>query len=50
MGLFVLGITGLVLTAIFPVIFGFGGIFGSVGAILTGIGFLLLIRFRREGC
>ena len=46
--LFVLGIAGLVLAALIPGLVILGSIIGSVAAILAGLGFLLLIRCRRE--
>lgn len=45
--LIVVGIVGLILSGILPAI-GLPGIIGSVAALLSGIGFLLLIRCARE--
>jgi len=39
--LIVVGIVGLILSAIFPGIIGIAGIIGSVAALLAGIGFLI---------
>jgi hypothetical protein len=43
--LIVVGIIGLVVSAIFPVIVGIAGIIGSLVLLLTGIGFLLRCCF-----
>jgi hypothetical protein len=43
--LIVLGIVGLVVSAIFPVLLGGAGIIGSIALLLTGIGFLLRCCF-----
>lgn len=45
--LIIVGIVGLVLSAALPVI-GLPGIIGGVAALLSGIGFLVLCRCRRE--
>ena len=39
--LIVVGITGLILSALFPILIGVSGIIGSVAALLAGIGFLV---------
>jgi len=39
--LIVLGIVGLVVSAVFPAILGVAGLIGSLALLLTGIGFLL---------
>jgi hypothetical protein len=39
--LIVVGIAGLILSAVLPVIVGIPGIIGSVAALLAGIGFLV---------
>ena len=39
--LIVVGIVGLILSAVFPIIIGIPGIIGSVAALLAGIGFLI---------
>lgn len=46
--LIVIGIAGLIISAVLPVI-GISGVIGSVAALLSGIGFLMLCRCRREG-
>jgi hypothetical protein len=43
--LITLGIVGLVLSAIFPVIIGIRGIIGSLAALLIGFGFLFKMCF-----
>lgn len=45
--LIVVGIVGLILSGVLPAI-GVGGIVGSVAALLSGIGFLLLCRCPRS--
>lgn len=39
--LIVVGIAGMIVSALFPVFLGIGGIIGSVAALLAGIGFLV---------
>ena len=39
--LIVVGIVGMILSAIFPIVVGIPGIIGSVAALLAGIGFLV---------
>ena len=39
--LIVVGIAGMIVSALFPIIVGIGGIIGSVAALLAGIGFLV---------
>ena len=45
--LIVVGIAGLILAGILPVI-GIPGVVGAVAALLSGIGFLLLTRCHRS--
>ncbi len=45
--LIIVGIIGLILSAVLPVV-GIPGIIGSVAALLSGIGFLMLCRCRRD--
>ena len=46
--LIIVGIVGLILSAVLPII-GIPGVIGGVAALLSGIGFLMLCRCRREG-
>ncbi len=43
--LIVVGIAGLITTAIIPAIVGFAGFIGSLALLLTGIGFLIRCCF-----
>ncbi len=43
--LIVVGIAGLIVTALIPAIVGFAGFIGSLALLLTGIGFLIRCCF-----
>ena len=43
--LIVVGIIGLIISAVFPILVGIPGIIGSVAALLSGIGFLVFRCF-----